>query len=111
MILLLSQLKEWGIRHFVTHKAIFYISHAGTLHKKPQFGEGYVFPITWKFCEIKEGSQTPCIIEKGGWDENNKFFTAHYKVALFNIPPSPPMVTGESMVIPDLSLPKSHNYT
>lgn len=110
MILLLSQLKEWGIRHFVAQKYIN-ISHAGILHKGPQFVEGYVFPIKWKFCEIKEGSLTPCIIDKGVWDENNKFFTAHYKVVLFNISPSPPMVTGEPMVMPDLSLPKTHNYT
>lgn len=83
MILLLSLLKEWALETLALEPILIY--HIQELHKRPQFDKVYVCSITWKFCGIRESSRTPCIIDRGGWDKTNKFFTAHFKATFVSL--------------------------
>lgn len=61
--------------------------------------------ILWN--QESEISLTPCILYREGWDQDNKFFTYHYKAAFVNPATATPMDTNTKapIIMPDLSLP------
>jgi hypothetical protein len=60
--------------------------------QKPYFGENpkdsyypidwdqiYIFPASFHSCHIRDFSDTPCIMDRGGFHETHKFLSVHYR--------------------------------
>jgi hypothetical protein len=60
--------------------------------QKPYFGENpkdgyypidwdqiYIFPASFRSCHISDFSDTPCIMDQGGFNETHRFLSVHYR--------------------------------